>query len=74
MNINNGVITYPQIDLKVGELQKVAPEGYVYIFNENQSNEHVSGEYLAYRPTTPIIVIKIKKEDFEYSIKEKVKM
>lgn len=68
MNIEDGKVSYSKLIFKVGELEKVVKEGYVYIFDKAQSDEYVNGEYLSYKPIKPLAVIKIKRADFKYPI------
>lgn len=67
---DSGKVTYPKEPIfKVGKLEEVADEGFVYVFDSTtQVDEDVNGESLSYRPVKPLAAIRIKKEDFRYPI------
>lgn len=69
MNRSDDKITYPLIDLVVSD-KKALTDGYVYIFDESQTDDRFDGEFLAYDEQKPLAVMKMKVDSFTYPIQE----
>ncbi len=55
---------------RVGALDRVAPEGFVYIFDQTQADEELNGELLAYERIRPLAVVKFDRAKFQHQIDE----
>lgn len=71
MEINDGKISYSgESRFAVNDPDKGAKEGYVYVFDRKTSGfEEINGEILSKRKIEPLMVIKIKREDFIPEVK-----
>lgn len=72
LKIKDGKVAYPQKpEFHVGKPEEVEDEGYVYLFDkETQVDEEVGGEFLSYKPVKPLVVVKVRREDFKYPIEK----
>lgn len=60
-------ISYENLRFVVENESQIREMGWVYIF-ENSGWEYSLGEYLSYEPRTPVVVVKINRNDFKYLI------
>jgi hypothetical protein len=72
MEINDGKVSYPgESYFAVNDPDKGAREGYVYVFDRKTLGfEEINGEILSKRKSEPLMVIKIKREDFKPEVKK----
>lgn len=63
-----GQLPTKEFTFTVDSEDKIMDEGYVYLFDRSQANDHINDEYLAYKPQKPIAVIRIKRPDFRHNI------
>ena len=63
------VVDYSEVKLAVEFPENVATEGFVYI-SPAEGMEAINGEYLAYQPRKPDLVVKIRRQDLKYPIEK----
>lgn len=60
--------SYSEVSFATTAPELVAGQGFVYVFDADDADEHTGGEFLAYKPIRPLAVIKILREQFKYPI------
>ena len=67
---SNQTLSYTDVFFGVERIDEVKSEGYVYIFDKRQTDANEGPEYISFSPVTPLLILKIMKTDFDYTINE----
>ncbi len=64
----NDDLRYSLVELGVEHPEALADRGFVYVFDREQADALVDGEWLAYRPIMPKQVLKVHASDLGYPV------
>jgi hypothetical protein len=61
---------YPKTFFGVLYPEKIQSSGYVYVFSEEVVDDSEGSEYISRKSIKPVLVVKVKREDFRFPIEK----